>query len=174
MRRIALLAVLSLLVLPAAAAAKGAPGEEEGQGGDEATLTMGGAPPNIRSGDTWHAVLLAKQGEEPLRYQNFAVTISNPYTGRSQTVYSDEVAPGRYDATVVFPTGGTWDITAKGGGLVADPPAADVAPAPSDPSPWPWVITGAGIAALLAAVAALGRRLRRREGPAGAPAPIAE
>ena len=156
MRRIALLAALCVaaaVALPAAALAK--PWHE---GGEEAVLTMGGAPPDIRSGDTWTALMLASRGEEPIRHQNIAVTISNARTGRAQTFYSDETAPGRYEARVVFPTGGNWDITAQGGGLVADPPSADVAPASPDPaSPWPWVIGGALIGLLLAALVAFGR-----------------
>ena len=173
MRRIALLAVLPLLLVPAAAAAKGGPGEEGG-GGDEVSLTMGGPPPDIRAGDTWNALMFASRGEAPLRYQNIAVTISNDRTGRAQTYYSEETAPGRYKARVRFPTDGSWNVNAQGGGLVADPSIADVAPAPSDPSPWPWVIALAALAALTATIAALARRLRRRGGPAGAAAPAME
>ena len=168
MRRIALIGALALAgMLPAAAAAK--PGHEEG-GGDEAALVMGGAPPDIRAGDRWTALILASRGREPLTHQNIAVTVSNPYTGRAQTYYSDETAPGRYEARVVFPTDGTWEIVAQGGGLVADAPSADVAPPPPGPSPWPWALGAAAAASLLAGGVALARRARHRRAPAAAPA----
>jgi YtkA-like len=166
MRRIALLAAALLpAVLPAAAAAKSGH-----RGGDEAALVMGAAPPDIRAGHPWKALVLASRGNEPLTHQNIAVTVSNPYTGRAQTYYSDETAPGHYEAEVVFPTKGTWEIVARGGGLVADAPAADVAPAPADPSPLPWVLGAAAAAIGLAGVFALARRARHRRGPAPAPA----
>ena len=167
MRRIALLAALLVALLPAAAAAKS--GHEAGAG-DEASLVMGGAPPDIRAGDPWNALILASRGSEPLAHQNIAVTVSNPYTGRAQTYYSDETTPGRYEARVVFPTDGTWEVVARGGGLVADAPAADVAPPPPGESPWPWVIGAAVAVSLVAGAVALGRRARHRGGPATAPA----
>ena len=168
MRRIALIGALALAgMLPAAAAAK--PGHEEG-GGDEAALVMRGVPPDIRAGDRWTALILASRGREPLTHQNIAVTVSNPYTGRAQTYYSDETAPGRYEARVVFPTDGTWEIVAQGGGLVADAPSADVAPPPLGPSPWPWALGAAAAASLLAGGVALARRARHRRAPAAAPA----
>jgi hypothetical protein len=169
MRRIALVGVLALAALPAAAAAKGAHAERRG-GGDEAAITMSAPPPNIRSGDPWTALMLASRGTEPLTHQNFAVTVSNPFTGRAQTYYSDETAPGRYEARVVFPTEGTWEIAARGGGLAADAPSADVAPAPNGWSPWPWLIAGAAALLGLTGAGALVRRLRRRPPPAAAPA----
>jgi hypothetical protein len=169
MRRIALLAAAVLAAaLPGAAAAK--PGHEEEGGGDEAALVMGGAPPGIRAGDPWTALILASRGTQPLRHQNIAVTVSNPYTGRAQTYYGEETAPGRYEARVVFPTDGTWDVVARGGGLVADAPAADVAPPPPGESPWPWIIGAAAAVSLVAGAVALVRRARHRRGPATAPA----
>jgi hypothetical protein len=168
MRRIALVAALAVAaVLPAAAAAKS--GHEHG-GGHEATLTVSPVPPDIRAGDTWTPLMLASRGTQPLSHENFAVTISNPFTGRAQTYYSDETAPGRYEARVVFPTEGWWQVVAGGNGLVAEVPSADVAPRSSGPSPWPWVITAAAAAALLGGAAALGRRLRHRDAPEAAPA----
>ena len=61
MRRIALVAALTLAAaLPTAAAAKLGHGEEEG-GGDEAALTIS-APPDIHAGDPWTALMLASRG----------------------------------------------------------------------------------------------------------------
>jgi hypothetical protein len=168
MRRIALLAALLVAVLPAAAAAKSGHGEEGA--GDEASLVMGGPPPDIRAGDPWTALILASRGNEPLTHQNIAVTVSNPYTGRAQTYYSDETVPGHYESRVVFPTDGTWEVVARGGGLVADAPVADVAPPAPEESPWPWVIGAAATATLLAGAVVLARRARHRRGPTPAPA----
>ena len=169
MRRLALVAALTLAAaLPTAAAAKLGHGEEEGAG-DEAALAIS-APPDIHAGDPWTALMFASRGTEPLTHQNLAVTVSNPFTGRAQTYYSEETAPGRYEARVVFPTEGTWEIAARGGGLVADAPSADVAPPPTSPSQWPWAIAATAAAVGLGGAVALARRLRHRRGPATAPA----
>jgi hypothetical protein len=164
MRAFTTLAAAALVLLGGLApAAVAKPGHG---GGDEAILSLSAPPPDIEAGDTWRGRISAHRGTEPLTNLNIAVTVTNHRTGRAQTYWSDEVAPGRYEARIVFPTAGDWDVVAQGNGLVADHPGATVAPASRPGTWWPWVLGGAVFGAALALVVGLWRRRPRR-----APAP---
>ena len=96
MRKLVAVIVAALAVAPAAGA------------GGFATVGLSSLPPE--DGSEWNVVLTIKQhGRTPMDGLHPAITISNSDTGAAQTFAARPAGTsGLYEATVVFPSDGTW------------------------------------------------------------------
>jgi hypothetical protein len=99
MRRATFAALAAALALPAAAVA-----------GGWATAGVGPPPPNTGPGDPWNAeITVLQHGVTPLDGISPAVIIRNDDTGATKRFAAKPTGePGKYVATVVFPSAGTW------------------------------------------------------------------
>lgn len=167
MRRLAL-ALLLLLLLPGAAAAKGMNGP--------VTVSWNGAPPaDTPAGGTWHALFTLIQGpggyypERPVH----PVMLITDAAGRTRHVraVSDGDSGNGFRADVPFPRAGAYDVAVRGisvreperivawGPVRIGPPAQTAARDGGEPSRWPWVLAGLVVLGGLL-VAGLGLRPR--------------
>lgn len=162
-------AALAALVLAGGAAA-----------GGWATVGVTPLPTGTEPGGTWSPELTVLQhGRTPLTGVQPSITIRNAATGETRTFAATALkAPGKYRASVVFPSAGTWsfaiddgfsrthtfkpvEIGSAGGAAAAASPAAATSNA--------WLLGGsAALASMLGGLLVLGRR-RRTQGPLGDP-----
>lgn len=135
-------------------------------------------PDSISSGDTWNTTITVLQhGRTPLEGVTPTLTIRSGGEQRTFTATpTDE--PGKYHVAVTFPQGGTWAVavydgfTQYGGARTTTFGTVDVTGGPVAGGGFPLGWTLAGVAAALAAGAALLLLVRR--GRAGAePVPTA-
>ena len=103
MRKLVAVIVAALTVAPAAAA------------GGFATVGLSSLPPE--DGSEWNFLLTIKQhGRTPMDGLQPLITISNADTGATQSFAAKPGAgTGLYEATVVFPSDGTWSYAINDG-----------------------------------------------------------
>jgi hypothetical protein len=130
MRRIALL-VFVLVLVPTGVA----------QAGGWATVELDRAPSGIAAGQPWRVELIIKQhGVTPLNDARPTLRIDNG-NGVVRTFRASRVGPGRYAASVTYPSAGTWQTRIFDGWTDASPhrlaPIA-VAAGYGSPGGFPW------------------------------------
>jgi hypothetical protein len=160
------LIVVSTLVLALAGAGSA------GAGG-WATVGFEPLPDDTAAGASWKPKIFVKQhGVTPLEGLQPVVTISETTSGQSKSftaLPTSEV--GVYEADVVFPTTGDWNVAIESGfgdSGVRYGPVAIGAGTGSDPGSFPALPMGAAVLAVALAVAGLlGVRRLRRLAPAG-------
>jgi hypothetical protein len=161
----ALLALVALAAVAGPAAAK------------EANLTMMPPPGGMGPGDPWVATIRAEaEPPELLAEISPVVTLVNRATGERRVVHARRTGdPGIFNARIVFPTAGTWNLT-LGDGLsereyvfrpitVGTAPAAPPAGDGDGPFAPVWVFLAALAGLLTAAGAGLVIHRRGRAAP---------
>ena len=86
-------------------------GAAPAQAGCWATVSLAPPPQGLAAGDTWTARMTVLQhGRTPLAEATPRVTLVDAESGARRTFAARPAGPnpGRYDAEVVFPSGGTW------------------------------------------------------------------
>jgi hypothetical protein len=87
------------------------------QAGCWATVGLAATPVGVGAGEAWTAELTVLQhGRTPLPDATPAVVISNA-AGEMKTFPAKSTSPadGRYEATVVFPSAGSWSVAVEDG-----------------------------------------------------------
>ena len=86
-------------------------GSSPAQAGCWATVSLSPPPVGTTAGQTWNAELTVLQhGQTPLAGASPRVTVVNVESGARRSFAANPASgrSGRYDAEVVFPTGGSW------------------------------------------------------------------
>ena len=145
---------------------------------DDATASLSSTPTNVAAGQPWVVDISFATGGMVLNVDTIqpVVTIRNVQTGETKRIETQRTKVGGvYEASVVFPSAGTWAYSVTPFGVsgpsfdyppVAIAPAAAPAPAaptPGTSGPLPVAAIGLGaVAALAAAIVVAGLLVRRR------------
>jgi hypothetical protein len=88
-----------------------------------ATVGISPLPGGVDAGETWTVdVRVLQHGRTPMADATPVVVVANTRTGERLTVPATpaDVADGRYRASVVFPSAGTWSVAVDDGFPVAE------------------------------------------------------
>jgi hypothetical protein len=145
------------------------------QAGGWATVSVDPLPNGIEAGETWRTeITVLQHGRTPLSGLEPLIKISNTASGATREFTASAAdRTGRYDAQVVFPEAGSWDVVVDpqwwGEAVLTFGPVT-VAGSPTgvlSPSDFPLLpLAAAALVLILIAGAAMGARRRWRPTPA--------